>query len=81
MLNRASRTAQGTALHRAAHQLFDRPLIFEDPLAVKLLEARESARLSLASARLANTRSANSRAFVVVRSRFAEDRLREAVTR
>ena len=80
MLNGASRTAQGTALQRAAHQLFDRPLVFEDPLAVRIL-GDASAQLSRGRARLSTTESANFRAFIVVRSRYAEDRLREAVTR
>ena len=32
-----SRTAQGAALHRAAHQLLERPLVFDDPLALQIL--------------------------------------------
>ncbi len=81
MLKQASRTAQGTALHRAAHQLYDRPLLFEDPLAVKMIGTESAARLSRAGAQLSTTRGASSRAFVVVRSRYAEDRLREATMR
>jgi methyltransferase (TIGR00027 family) len=76
MLDRSSRTALGTALHRAAHQLFDRPLVFEDALAVKILGDAGTTQL-----RLESTRGFNARAFVVVRSRFAEDRLQLAAAR
>ena len=32
-----SRTAFGAAMHRAVHQLIDKPLLFADPLAVSIL--------------------------------------------
>jgi hypothetical protein len=35
--DRASRTALGAALHRAAHQLVDRPPVFEDSWALRLV--------------------------------------------
>src|SRR5437660_7890261 len=31
------RTAQGAAMHRAAHQLLDRPPVFADPLALSII--------------------------------------------
>jgi methyltransferase (TIGR00027 family) len=55
--------------------------LFEDPLAVKIVGTESAARLARAAPQLSTTKGANSRAFVVVRSRFAEDRLREAIKR
>ena len=76
---RPSRTALGVARRRAAHQLLDRPLILEDPLALRiigdderrLLESRAGRRYppnpdDHPAARLL-------RAFVVARSRCAEE--------
>jgi len=76
-----SRTMVQTAIVRAAHQVLDRPLILEDPLAVGLVpEASEQAILATETDHrsVANTRR---RAAVVLRSRFAEDRLADAVER
>ena len=75
---RPSRTAQRVAVRRAAHQLLDRPLVFEDPFALTIIgpdaamatEAKGDARTSAAF-----------RAFMAVRSRYSEDGLAEAVTR
>src|SRR5205085_2071049 len=35
-----SRTAQGTALQRAAHQLLERPVVFDDAFALRVLGAQ-----------------------------------------
>lgn len=72
-----SRTAHLVALRRAAHQVLDEPLVLADPLALAIagIEAAEVHRdpwhRSLSGRSL--------RAFLVARSRFAEDRLAEAV--
>ena len=66
-----SRTAFGVADRRAAHQLLDRPLVFEDPLAVRIVGGKVDTNESPFSRAL--------RAFMAVRSRFAEDRLTNAV--
>jgi methyltransferase (TIGR00027 family) len=74
-----SRTLLRPALMRAAHQLLDQPLIFEDPLAVDLVPecARE---VVLAQAdELRGSGASLLRSVFVLRSRFAEDRLRHAV--
>jgi methyltransferase (TIGR00027 family) len=68
-----SRTAFRVANRRAAHQLLDRPLVFEGPLAVRIVGGRVDTKESPMSSAL--------RAFMAVRSRFAEDRLRKAVSR
>lgn len=73
-----SRTAQGAALHRAAHQLLERPLVFRDPLALKILGPERRRQLW---AKLADRRGDSSRAmraFIVTRSRYAEDELAAA---
>jgi methyltransferase (TIGR00027 family) len=75
-----SRTAQGAALHRAAHQLLEQPLVFHDPLALKILGPE---RQSLLEANLPRRQSLGSRAmraFIVMRSRHAEDELAAAFT-
>src|ERR1700712_2997207 len=71
-----SRTALRVALRRAAHQLHDeRPLVFDDSLAVRILGpqyAQELARTPNADRR---PFSAALRAFMVARARLAEDAL------
>lgn len=74
-----SRTALRVAMRRAAHQLFDRPLVFEDPIAVPILGARyaeEVRRTPLQPDRAAST---SLRAAIIARSRYAEDNLARAV--
>ena len=82
---RPSLTALRVALRRAAHQLYDaRPLIFEDPIAVailgphaELLERTPGRDKS----RKPRPYSIGLRAFLVARSRYAEDLLARAVER
>jgi len=68
-----SRTALRVAVRRAAHQLFDHPRVFNDPLAVRILGPDTPLEPDDAAASL--------RAFLVARSRYAEDQLAEAVQR
>jgi methyltransferase (TIGR00027 family) len=76
-----SRTILRPAIGRAAHQLFDAPLIFRDSIAVGLVpEASEQAILAAADDYRA-LHSALFRDMVAVRNRFAEDRLAEAAAR
>jgi methyltransferase (TIGR00027 family) len=76
-----SRTARGAALQRAAHQLLEVPRVFDDPLALRIFGAQGVAWLgrNLESYRTAGSRSM--RAFLVMRSRFAEDELARAYAR
>ena len=68
-------------MRRAAHQLVDVPLVFEDPLAVPILGHATAGWLE-ANLDRENGRAARSlRAFMAVRSRFAEDGLADAVRR
>ncbi len=72
----ASRTAYQVALRRAAHQLYDRPLVFNDPLALSILG---DASRDLRAPDRASSKSL--RAYLVARSAFAEEALRQAVHR
>jgi methyltransferase (TIGR00027 family) len=76
-----SATAQGAAEGRAAHQLLDRPLVFEDRLALRILGREGEAQLQ---ARLTEHQTPLMRALrgqFVGRGRYAEDALAEAVGR
>jgi methyltransferase (TIGR00027 family) len=79
--NQPSRTAQGAAMHRAAHQLIDRPPIFDDPLALKIIGEEAETELREGRDPRAMTTSNGLRAFIAARSRFTEDCLTEAVAR
>ena len=76
---RPSRTALRVAMRRAAHQLYDaKPLVLEDPIAVPILGPY------IEEVRRTPTRpdrpfSVALRAFLVARSRYAEDKLGHAV--
>ncbi len=76
---RPSGTALRVALRRAAHQVYDaRPLVFDDPLAVRVLGAEYAEELGKTRTKLAKPFSVSLRAFLVARSRYAEDCLAEA---
>jgi methyltransferase (TIGR00027 family) len=72
---RPSTTAERAAIHRAAHQVLDQPPILIDPIAARLVteapDARPAADEHPAVRRL--------RAGIALRSRYAEDRLADAV--
>ena len=70
--------AQRVAERRAAHQLLDNPLVFSDPFAVRIIGARAEANLP---EQPKNFVAARFRAFIIARSRFAEDELAAAVSR
>jgi methyltransferase (TIGR00027 family) len=76
-----SRTALGVAIRRASHQLYDSsPLVLEDPLAVPILGAIYRSALEDAAASINDRFSLGMRAWLVARSRYAEDKLAEAVS-
>ena len=74
---RASKTALGVAIRRAAHQVVDLPPVLDDPIALRLVGAGYRGKIGRASHRVGR----DLRAFVAVRSRYVEDRLAEAVER
>jgi len=81
---RPSRTALRVALRRAAHQLYDQPLVLDDPIAVPMLGAYAE-ELERTPGREPERKprpfSVGLRAFLVARSRYAEDLLAQAVER
>ncbi len=71
-----SRTAHRVALRRAAHQLLDRPLVLDDPIAIPILGEEIAAPLREDPARFERTPlDAYMRAFMAARARFAEEHL------
>ena len=68
-------------MQRAVHQLLESPLVFEDPLALRILGAEGVRRLGRNLERYRSEGSRAMRAFLVMRSRFAEDRLARAYAR
>ena len=68
----AGHSAWRVALRRAAHQLFDEPVVFEDPFAVRLLGAPGADALRRTPAAQKRVWSKSLRAFVVARSLYAE---------
>ncbi len=78
----ASRTALATAYMRAVHQLFDgEPRILEDPIVVRLIGETALQQINDPANRYRSSEIGALRAHVVLRSRFAEDRLAAAVLR
>ena len=76
-----SATAMGVALRRAAHQLFDNPKVFDDPLATRIIGAQALERLMGDRGHHRHPFNLALRAHVVARSRYAEDRLGAAYAR
>ena len=79
--SQSSRTALGVAVHRARHQLLDKPLVFADPVAIRLLGSDVATRLSRERRSSDGIWSRAMRAFLVARSRCAEDALADAIAR
>ena len=74
-----SRTAWRVALRRAAHQLLDVPPVLVDPIAIPILGAETGVMLRANPSQFETGRySTYLRAFLVARSRFAEDQLAAA---
>ncbi len=80
--SRPSATAQRVAIQRAAHQLLDDPIVFDDPLSLRIIGEKDGLTLR-ADPRLLerNPLSSYLRAFVAARGRIAEEELALAVRR
>jgi methyltransferase (TIGR00027 family) len=77
-----SRTALRVAMRRAAHQLYDeQPLVFVDPVAVPILGREYLPEVERTQFKLDKPFSVSLRAFMVARSRYAEDLLAQAVAK
>jgi methyltransferase (TIGR00027 family) len=72
-----SRTAQRVATRRAAHQILDHPRVLDDPLALRIIGCEAAAELRSDPKEHPGFARAF-RAFMVARSRFAEDELARA---
>ena len=78
---RPSRTAMRVAMRRAAHQLFDQPKVLDDPIALPIIGPEAAAKLEVERSKHKSRVALNLRAFLVARSRFAEDELARAIGR
>lgn len=80
--NCPSVTALRVAMRRAAHQVIDDPTVFSDPLALRIVGAETEPEKSLDPRWFEKTPiETRLRAFLVARSRCAEDGLAEAIKR
>jgi methyltransferase (TIGR00027 family) len=74
--------AEAAALMRAAHQLFDdEPKLLEDPLAVTLLGSELAQQLRDTRERQSSWYMRKARTLAILRSRFTEERLQDALAR
>jgi methyltransferase (TIGR00027 family) len=73
-----SKTAQRVAIRRAAHQLLDEPRVLDDPLALRII-GFDAERALRSDPKEHHAFSRAFRAFMVARSRYAEDELARAV--
>ncbi len=73
-----SRTALRVALRRAVHQIHDPERVFDDPVTVRILEATYPDALRRAEVERNGGFAMAFRAFLIARSRYAEDNLRRA---
>jgi methyltransferase (TIGR00027 family) len=76
-----SRTLLRAAIRRAAHQLLDRPLIFNDPIVVRLVPEALEQRNQDTVEDPGTQDGMLFRLWFATRNRFAEDRLAQAVAR
>jgi methyltransferase (TIGR00027 family) len=72
---RASKTALGVAIRRAAHQLADKPPVLDDPIALRLVGEGYPRLME----RALHPVGRDFRGFMAARSRYAEDQLAAAV--
>lgn len=68
-------------MRRASHQLFDNPKILDDPIALPILGQKAQEQVRREGRKIYARASRYVRAFMVVRSRLAEDELAAAVER
>jgi methyltransferase (TIGR00027 family) len=74
-----SKSALRVAIQRAAHQLLDEPVVFNDPFALPILGAKMEAEIRDDPFQYNEPLSRGLRAALVARSMFAEEELRKAV--
>lgn len=79
MDSRPSATALRVAMRRAAHQILDRPLVFEDPLALSIIGPRRAEIVRSGDPREVSAFGRALRAFLAARSRYTEETLDASV--
>ena len=79
MRSTPSITAMRVAMRRAAHQLYDSPLILNDPVVLSILGTERCDKLRSDPARQSTPIAVAMRAYMAVRARFAEDCIAAAV--
>jgi len=77
--DRPSATAYRVAMRRAAHQILDRPVVLDDPIALRIIGPRGAAKIEADPRRFDTGFGRALRLFLVARSRCAEDALAAAV--
>jgi len=75
----ASHTALRVAIRRAEHQVLDDPKLFDDPLSLRIIGLEEAAKIQPGVISRRQRLTPSFRAFMAVRSRYAEDELALAV--
>jgi methyltransferase (TIGR00027 family) len=78
---RPSRTALRVAMRRAAHQIFDQPKVLDDPIALSIIGPRAAEKLRTENPGAFGKYGLGIRAFMVARSRYAEDTLARSIAR
>jgi len=78
---RPSRTALRVAMRRAAHQLFDQPKVLDDSIALPIIGSKAAAKLENERGSEDGRIAVSIRAFMVARSRYAEDALAHSIER
>jgi methyltransferase (TIGR00027 family) len=76
-----SLTAHRVAIMRAAHQIFDNPRVFEDPIALNIIGTKGVSDIRSEKQKFESRIHKYLRAIVVARSRFVEDELSVAIKR
>lgn len=79
--NRPSLSAHKVAVMRAAHQVLDKPKVFEDMIALRIVGNRGDSNIQFEKRQFETRLHRYLRATVVARSRFAEDELLIAINR
>ncbi len=74
-------TAYKVAMMRAAHQIIDHPKVFDDPVALKIINAHDAFEIGSKKQKFKTKLHKYLRAIVIARSRFAEDELSAAIRR
>lgn len=79
--NSPSLTAHKVAMMRAAHQIFDNPKIFEEPIALNIIGTQGVSDIRSEKRKFESRLHRYLRAIVIARSRFVEDELSVAINR